>query len=371
MKTLTLNTSNFKEILKRAKTVKPKKAIKPILQCLFIKENNQVMVTDYYTTVIYTPSIINSEGNGIFAVNIDSLYKIVSKIKQDEFCIQLDNKAVITYGKINITLPLSDADDYPDTCLLQDAKNILNFNIEVKELKKMLQNVLFTACKDEMTKNLNGVLFEFSNNYFKMVTADSYRMSLTEKNMPGIDINKQMFMPLNSLIELNKNLKYIKKEFVTLQVYENYINIELQEKCDYLLQMKCNDINFPNYNAVIPNSFETQITVNRLELLEIVIAVGELTKKVGDTFKFDITQNKIQIKTNILDVGSFDATINGDINGKDLLCAFDSAYIIESLKHFASKNIILSFVDASNALQLTTYEDKDYLQIVMPVKIKQ
>jgi DNA polymerase-3 subunit beta len=366
---MTLNTKEMKEILKRAKRIMPKKGIKPILGWMKIT-NSEMLVTDLETWAVYEPDIIESEGQGTYLVEIEPLKKIVDKIKAREFIMEfVPHNVIVRYKNISVSLPTGEVADYPE--MPGNNNQAKEITIGVKKLKKLLDDTMFTASTDEMMRNLNGILFEFSENNIKLVSADSYRMSVSQTRITNNEDIK-VFYSLKSIKELYQGLKYTKQDTITFKIFsgkinnfKNYTTVYIQEKTNYNIILGHMDISFPNYQAVIPEQFQTVARLKRNQAIESFEAAGQILGE-KDTLRISLNGGIKAINRS----ETFTAELDGQYVGKEMMVAFDDRYLLEGLKHFEGEEITFSFVDENNALKITEPENPNYLQIVMPVKIR-
>jgi len=370
MKKLTLDTKNMKKVLTAINNLKLKKAIN-VWEYLKVTENNTFIVNGSEVTGVFYPKIIGSEGNGEYLIKIETFKKAVSKLTSDVFELQMDdNEVLLSAGNINVTLDSLPVWDFPKIKSLDNYKIV---TINTKKFYSMLHNVLYTASKDEMMYNLNGILFEFTDNYLTLVSSDSYRLNKIECEITqGEKFNTKMFFNLQTMKQVEKSLKYCKDEITELTLYGTYMAIDIHERIEYTIQMFYSKANFPNYMAVIPNSFQTRITIDREKLLSNLEIVSQTIGKNGTTiFHIDNSINIIgRIKEEKVYNEVSKSVIDGKIEGKPIKVGFDDKFIIEALKHFDTEKIQLSFVDENNALQINEVNNGNYIGIIMPIKIR-
>jgi len=127
------------------------------------------------------------------------------------------------------------------------------------------------------------------------------------------------------------------------------------------------DVQFLNYKNVLPVAFQTEITVNRKELIDSIKLIAVIAKGKGDTVRFDIQGDTLSVTARSQDRGDGDVKLMIEKLGKDMLIAFDPQFLIEGLSKYDVEDIKLQFVDESNAMQ--TGDDYN-LHIIMPVKIR-
>lgn len=340
----------------------PKKAIKPILSGVKIyAQDGKVLfeATDMESSVRIESKAYDIEGTGAYVIDAETLKEIAKKsiTTQIEFELE-DNKAIAHLGAGQIKIPVMNAEDYPELSFAEQVDEIL---IPFKYFKDMTDKTVFCASTDEMVRNLNGVLWEFEGRIFRMVTADSYRMAIAQRHLDrGEQIDINLFLPLKAVKQMLKIVKddiAIKYDSKTITFTQGNI----------IFATRLLDVSFPNYKTVVPERFETTIKVNRKELIDAVKLIEVIARGKGDTVKFDIKGDTLEVTAKSQDRGDGDVKLMIEHADKDVLVAFDPNFLIEGLSKYELEDIEMKFVDASNAMQIA---DENDIHIIMPVKIR-
>jgi len=346
----------------------PKKAIKPILSGVKIYANGGKVIfeaTDMESSVRIESQATGIEGGGQYVVDASTLKEIAKNSISTLIDFELEeNKVVAHLGSGEIKIPVMNANDYPELSFAELGDEI---NVPYKYFKDMTDKTVFCASTDEMARNLNGVLLEFEGRSFRMVTADSYRMAVAARHLDrGGQIDMNMFVPLKAVKQMLKlvkddiTLKFDTKSLTFKMAYGSFDSW-------VTFSTRLLDVRFPNYRNVLPKDFQTELTVNRKELIDAVKLIGVIAKGKGDTVKFDIQGDTLQVTAKSQDRGDGDVKLQIKKEGKDMLIAFDPQFLIEGLSKYDVEDIKLQFVDESNAMQ--TGDDYN-LHIIMPVKIR-
>ncbi len=347
----------------------PKKNIKPILSGVKIHGNETDIffsATDMESSMMIKIDQFEKEGNGAFVIDALTLEEISKNLLKDEVFFTLEpNKAIAYTGAGEIKIPVMNADDYPDLDF-EDVGEPIQLQKDI--ILKMISKVLFCASTDEMMRNLNGVLWEFSGKYLRLVSADSYRMAVTEEivfDEERSDLN--FFLSLKSMKEIQTLLKESDEELFAIRFDGKKVITKIRNT---FFTARLMDVSFPNYKAVLPEQFQTKIIIDRVEILKALRLINIIAKGKGDTVKLNIEENKLQISARSQDRGDGDIPFEITQEGKDMLIAFDPVYLIEGLEHFDSDQLEMNFVDENNALQINDTQLSGFLHIIMPVKIR-
>lgn len=347
----------------------PKKNIKPILSGVKIHSQDDGIyfsATDMESSIRIKVECFEKEGQGSYVIDALTLEEISKNLLKDEVHFTLEpNKAIAHTGTGEIKIPVMNADDYPEL-------NFENVGEEIQlpkdKIKDMIEKVLFCASTDEMIRNLNGILWEFSGSYLRLVSADSYRMAVTEEvvfDQERPDLS--FFLSLKSMKEIQSLLKETDEKQFTIKFDGKKVITKIK---DLVFTARLMDVSFPNYKAVLPQQFQTKIIIDRKEILKALKLINIIARGKGDTVKLNIEDNKLEISARSQDRGDGDIPYEIKQEGKDMLVAFDPVYLIEGLQHFDGDEVEMNFVDENNALQINDTEISGFLHIIMPVKIR-
>src|SRR6056297_89660 len=347
----------------------PKKNIKPILSGVKIHSKDEEIffsATDMESSMMIKSEAYEKEGEGAYVIDALTLEEISKNLLKDEVFFTLEpNKAIAHTGAGEIKIPVMNADDYPELDFENVGESIV---LPKKMVLDMIKKVLFCASTDEMIRNLNGVFWEFSGKYLRLVSADSYRMAVTEEivfdeERPDLSF----FLSLKSMKEIQSLLKESDEEHFTIKFDGKKVITKIK---NIFFTARLMDVSFPNYKAVLPEQFQTKIIIDRAEILKALKLINIIARGKGDTVKLNIQENKLEISARSQDRGDGDIPYDIKQEGKDMLVAFDPVYLIEGLQHFESDELELNFVDENNALQINDMDVSGFLHIIMPVKIR-
>ncbi|MBC7337809.1 MAG: hypothetical protein H5U01_16275, partial [Clostridia bacterium] len=166
------------------------------------------------------------------------------------------------------TYPL---EDYPEFPKLEET-NLL-FETECDLLSRMIRETTFAGSPhDEIPPYLSGTLFDIREEELRLVATDAKRLALTK--MP-VTVHKtgRYLVPITTLEELRRIMTLGKVE-----VYEAKGEIIFKWE-DALLWTRLIDAEFPPYEKVIPNTWNTKITVSADEVESAMERLSYLVKE--------------------------------------------------------------------------------------------
>lgn len=257
--------------------------------------------------------------------------------------------------------------DFPAIPQSIDKKN--SFTLPGKDLVNALSKVLFSASNDETRPILGGVLFVFGAESLNLVASDGFRLSQKSiklgKNL-AID-KKQIVIPKPFLLEL---IKFVSSD--------EEITLELKEK-DNQLVIKIGDIylstrliegSFPDFEKIIPKSTSTSVLVDRNDLSKGIKLSAVFAREENGVIKIKVKENSLEIESESAKGGKQVNSIEAKVTGGNLEISFNYKFIEEFLSIAKGEEVEIKLIDQVTAAIFVDPLDKDFLHLIMPVRIQ-
>ena len=126
---------------------------------------------------------------------------------------------------------------------------------------------------------------------------------------------------------------------------------------------------FVKYNHILPKGFENSVTVSKQALLQSIERALIVAK--NDRFnivKFDIKENLLTVSAKS-EVGNVNENVPINLNGKDLVIAFNGKYISEFLKIIDEDFVVINLNTQIDPCIIKPVGKEDLLYLVMSVRI--
>jgi DNA polymerase-3 subunit beta len=133
------------------------------------------------------------------------------------------------------------------------------------------------------------------------------------------------------------------------------------------------DETYPNYEAVIPDENDRNLTVNREDMLNAVKRVGLYSSSMTNQIRLDITSDTVTISAEDVERSSeAEETIHCDYDSEDMEIGFNSEYLNEVLSNVTCDEVVFELSSPNRAgivLPREQAEDEDILMLIMPVML--
>ncbi|GAA0122231.1 DNA polymerase III subunit beta [Clostridium faecium] len=227
-----------------------------------------------------------------------------------------------------------------------NAENHLT-TITIDELKHLL-NCSYAMSKDEIRPILNGICI----NKNEFIALDRYRLALRKGDF-------EIKEPVIVTADLIKVIKKVKYECdVKIYYNDNYVKFKFGdlEIVGYRQQG-----NYINYNSIIPEDYNTKVTLKIKPILDILKDYKKNKFKVVD---LDFQNDKLIIKANN-DIATIEESIDIELQGKPLEISFNPDYLIDAFKNY--DNATLELI---NCVSPIVIKENNKLDLVLPVRKK-
>lgn len=236
-------------------------------------------------------------------------------------------------------------------------------------LKKSLSLVISAAQISEVKPELSGILFDFQVNSLKLAATDSFR--LAEKNIintqfkSNIEQGFKIIIPLKTIQEVTR---IFKEEDDQISVYFEPNQVLFKtENSEIISRLISGD--FPEYQTIIPQSFETEIVLNKEQLINAIKLTSSFTDRLNEV-KISVKESAKNIEVFSFNqiLGENQYLIPAKIKGTPLEIVFNWRFLLDGVKVLDSENIFLGLNGDNKPVLIKSPNDVSYFYILMPIK---
>lgn len=293
--------------------------------------------------------------------------EIVRKLPTNEVEIEVTNgfATYIRSGKSEFHLIGQDAIEYP---LLPEVSAEEQFTIPADLLKSIIRETVFAVATSESRPVLTGVNWNIQGGELICVATDSHRLARRKTKLEQLPSGvSSVVIPGKSLNELNKIL-----EDSTNPVQVVMTNQQVLFKADNMLFFsRLLEGNYPDTSRLIPESYQTNVTINGKSLLQAIDRASLLAREDrNNVVRFETLEgNAIEISSNSPEIGKVQEQIQvASLEGETLKISFSAKYMMEALKAIDGQDVIIQFTGAMRPFILRSVHDDAILQLILPVR---
>lgn len=241
-----------------------------------------------------------------------------------------------------------------------------------EELRKSLNSVIFSVSSSENRAELTGVLFSFRDNQLDLAATDSYR--LAEKKLSirsvGIEQDQSVIVPAKTVQELLRVLGNLNEEIeeqleVKISLSENQILFSVDSVS--LISRLING-HYPDYQQIIPNKSQTEVLVDRTELIRAVKAAALFSKTGINDVDLKFIKDKMIVSSFSGASGESQIEVDVKNSGEDNEISINYRYLIDGLNNIEGNLVKINILNNTTPCLLKPESSDNYLYIVMPIK---
>jgi DNA polymerase-3 subunit beta len=227
------------------------------------------------------------EQDGAITVPARTFTDLVNTLPPDRIDMELAVRTQnlhIQCGRSEANIKGIDAQEFP---LIPTPEGTAQILIETDTLTKMINQVAFAAATDESRPMLTGVLTKFDQDKLTMAAADGFRLSVRSAT-----INTRLAEPVQILIPAKALTELVRISGdqedpieVTISPAGNQILFHLTNT-DLVAQLI--DLQFPDYEQIIPTRHSTRSVVDAQELLKAGRAANIFAREAANTARIQV-----------------------------------------------------------------------------------
>jgi DNA polymerase-3 subunit beta len=170
---------------------------------------------------------------------------------------------------------------------------------------------------------------------------------------------------------LNELKKWLGSEEITLNINEKRLFLR-GEKGKESFSMPLSSYQYPDYTVFIARLSESgisRLTVSREEVQNALQRIAIFNTESNMCAYFDLSAQEVLITAQGQDFGSASESLDVTYEGGIEKIAFPTGNLLSILDHYSSAKLTLSMTGSEGPCGIGGVEDKDYLVILMPMKI--
>jgi DNA polymerase-3 subunit beta len=128
--------------------------------------------------------------------------------------------------------------------------------------------------------------------------------------------------------------------------------------------------NYPNYQQLISQQFDTSVSIKREELLKAIKLSSFFSSRINDVrLKINPKKSLIEVFAQDIELGENLSELKAEIKGKDLEIIFNHKYLLDGLNSINAEKINLGFNGESSPGIIKPERDTSFIYVVMPIKL--
>ena len=308
------------------------------------------------------PAQVTEEGTLVVPAKLFT--EVVRKLPDTMITLEERDKTItICYHQSEIVLNGYDPEEFP---LLPDLIDPISFNLPTLIFKNMIRQTVFSCAAEENRPVFTGTLLQIEGSSIRLVATDTHRLAYSIAQIPNQEESQfSGIIPAKTLSEIYRLLhdedEVLKNSSSNNQVVFQFGSIYLVSR---LIEGQ-----FPNYKQVIPQTCETKVNLSVKIFLEAVERASLLSrdKSGANIIRINVEKNELRIDQTS-ELGKIAEQMNVEMEGKDVIIAFNAKFLIDALKVIDSDQIIFELSGPYSPGVMRPLDNPNYLYLVLPVR---
>ena len=302
------------------------------------------------------------DGDGAIVVPGKTLVDIARLLPSDEVVIEhrpTESVVHITSGAASYTLHTYNPEDFPR---LPEVDAVSTFGIERESLLDTISRVARAASRDESRPVLTGVLVQFGDGKLVMAATDSYRLAVKETGLEDKTPDLEAIVPGRALQELSRIASG--GDEVEIGVQENQVLFSTE---GIWLTTRRIDGQFPNYRQLLPESFEHELTLPRVELLDVIRRAAVMIQR-STPLQLRFADGELTVLARTHEVGESKESLPIAFTGDPLEIGFNVDFLRDGLELIDGDDVRVKLISPLRPAVLQG-EGDEFTYLVMPIRL--
>jgi DNA polymerase-3 subunit beta len=265
------------------------------------------------------------------------------------------------------------AEDFPHLPKFDEAAA---FKMSGEALVETVEKVSRSYSRDETRPVLTGILISFEESRVRMVTTDSYRLSIKETELATtFDGSREAIIPARAMQEVGRIYASSDEEQVDVVLSENQALFRIG---DALFGTRLIEGNFPEYKRLLPNAFEREISVRREDLIDTLRRVNLFAQRQTPPVPvtLDFSEGAVEVTVRNGEVGEAREKLPAG-SEDEFHISFNPTYLLDGVSAVDSENVLFRLneslkpgliVPGSSDDEGSDGEEPDFLYLIMPMR---
>ncbi len=274
-----------------------------------------------------------------------------------------DNKLKLKSGRSRFTLTTLPATEFPS---VDEEPDTFSITIAQSRLRELLDATSFAMAQQDVRYYLNGMLFEVSGDFLRVVATDGHRLAMETLSMgTTVDGTQQLILPRKGIMELSRLLSEEGGD-IELTFGQNHIRAAIPE---FTFTSKLVDGKFPDYNRVLPKGGDRVCTGSSKELRQAFSRASILSNEKYRGVRVMLSPGEMRILANNPEQEEAEEVVSVDYDAEPLEIGFNVSYLIDVLTTLSSEKVRITLSDPNSSALLEAEEGSDALYVVMPMRL--
>lgn len=311
------------------------------------------------------------EKKGDLTVPARTITDLVSNLTTGQVNLESKNESLkISTEGFNSTVSGMNSSDFPDI-----PKNIKKPDLKIPSdvFQDALGQVLYAVSTDETRPVLTGVLMIIEKGNLILVSTDGFRLSqkkisLKKKKAKELDL----IVPKSALSELSRLSGDEDSMEFSFNKKDNQVVFGVSGA---ILASRIIEGEFPDFERIIPEKTEMTISLDKEEFLRAVKLASVFARDAANVVKLKVEEDSVEVSAESKQTGSQETKVDAKVEtdsklDEEFVIAFNYRFLEDFLNSVEGEDVEIGLSDTKAPGVFKDPKDKDFLHIIMPVRLQ-
>jgi DNA polymerase-3 subunit beta len=314
------------------------------------------------------------EDEGSITVPARTLLDFVNTLPNEKIHMTLDSRRQSLNLKCeSFTSDIKgvDAQEFP---VLPSAAVGEGLSLNVVDLREMITQTTIAAATDDTRPVLTGVLVRLDGDQLTLAAADGFRLSMRNSKLSApVHESVSVIIPARALSELAR-LVGDQDDMVWMVLPTGRGQAVFRLK-DAELSSSLIDGTFPDFQPIIPRSYNTRAVVSTAQFLKACKAADIFARQASHSARITVTPGaeslpgKLQVNATAAETGAGETVIDATVEGPAIEIAFNVKYLVDVLTVVNTPNVALETTGPASPGVVRPVGRDDFIHVIMPMHL--
>jgi len=373
MKSIVLK-ENLRQGLQIGERISGKSVSLPILSNILlrgIKNILEISATNLEFAIVYQ-ILSKNTGEWQAVVSAKTLSQLIGTIAGDQIIIQSQEKGLVVEGQNNkATLRVLPGEEFPVIPSIQDKTE--QGEVATDALCEALDRVSGIASLGATRPEISGVLFSFSQKECRLAATDSFRLGESVIGLQKKGPDASFILPQRACREIIATFGgrpgVVRITTSPTQAEFEHVSQEDASQPQIRLISRLIDGEYPNYQEIIPRTFQTKVRAKRTEFLNNLRTAAIFANRINEVkISIDPKKKGVEFRSQSPDLGENVSFMAAAVEGTPQQTSFSWRFLSDGLTPIKDDVVEFSLSGEDGPAVLKGAKEEDYLYVVMPLK---
>jgi len=357
--------------------VVPAKTTLPILTCVLMEAKGgrlTLSATNLDISITTSTDKVEIKDEGRVAIPATKFVPFVRSLRPGQVSIAQKGEQIrLDSGKARLTENTMNVEEYPKLKPLAEKDGL---EIEAGLLIDMISETSYAVSRDETRPALMGILWEIRADQLTLVATDAHRLARSTRTMDwDLGADRDMIVDTAGLRQLPRIVGAMAEggeepAKVTVFMGDNQLSFRAGPS---VLHTRLLEGPFPDYNAVIPQDNDKDVTLDKTEFAQTIRRVSITADRITNQIKLGIESGRMELSARGTEGSQSEDEIPVSYDGEAMEIGFNFGYLLDILKNIKSDSVVLSLRDSQSASLIKPVtedgEETGVVCLLMPLRL--